>query len=141
MAAFETAIEVGLKAIRRAAGVSVTITRGASTITVSDAVQGQSGKAVVDENAESVVEACDWLISVAAYTLGTPAIGDIITRKIGSTTYTWTVESPGMGVACFDWSDTKRTTYRVHSRKDGAAAFEMVTPNGFDISGQEMRYA
>lgn len=140
MAAFESAITAGLKMIRRTAGVAVTVTRGATTITISDAVQGQSQKQIIDENAESVVEAVDWLISVAAYTLGSPQIGDIITRKINGTAYTWTVESPGMGVSCFDWSDTQRTTYRIRTRKDGASAFELVTPNGFDLSGAEMRY-
>jgi len=141
VAAFESAIAAGLKMIRRTAGVAVTVTRGATTITISDAVQGQSQKQIIDENAESVVEAVDWLISVAAYTFGQPQIGDIITRNINGTAYTWTVESPGMGVSCFDWSDTQRTTYRIRTRKDGAAAFELVTPNGFDLSGLEMRYA
>jgi len=88
-----------------------------------------------------VVEACDWLMSVASYTLGTPAVGDIISRTVNGVSYTWTVECPAMGIPPFDWSDTARTTYRIHARKDGAAAFEVITPNGFDVSGNEMRYA
>jgi hypothetical protein len=141
VSAFESAIGAGLKMIRRTAGVSVTVTRGATTITVSDAVQGQSQKQIIDETAETVVEGCDWLISVASYTLGQPAVGDIISRKVNGITYYWTVESPVIGISHFDWSDTARTTYRIRARKDGAAAFEIVQPNGFDLSGSEMRYA
>ena len=139
--ALESAIGAGLKMIRRTAGVSVTVTRGASVVTIADAVQGQSQKVVVDETSETVVEACDWLVSVASYTLGTPAVGDIISRTVNGVSYTWTVECPAMGIPPFDWSDTSRTTYRIHARKDGAAAFEVITPNGFDVSGNEMRYA
>ena len=80
--ALESAIGAGLKMIRRTAGVSVTVTRGASVVTIADAVQGQSQKVVIDETSETVVEACDWLVSVASYTLGTPAVGDIISRIV-----------------------------------------------------------
>ena len=139
--ALESAITAGLKMIRRTAGVTVTVTRGGSSITIADAVQGQSQKVIIDENAETVVEACDWLMSVAGYTLGAPAVGDIISRTVGGVSYTWTVECPTMGVPAFDWSDTARTTYRIHARKDGGSAFEVVTPNGFDLAGNEMRYA
>jgi hypothetical protein len=139
--ALETAIAAGLKMIRRNSGVAVTVTRGGTTIRIPDAVQGQSQKQVIDEAAETVVEACDWLISVAGYTLGQPAIGDIISRSVNGVAYTWTVECPAMGISHFDWSDTARTQYRIRTRKDGADAFEVIKPNGFDLAGSEMRYA
>lgn len=137
--AFERALTAGLALSRTVAGVSVTVTRGATSINLT-AVQGQTQKLVIDETSEATVDAVDWLIPVAAYTLGNPAIGDIITRKINGTTYTYTVESLQMGQQPWDWSDTGKTQYRIRSRKDGGSAFEVVQPNGFDISGNEMRY-
>jgi len=137
--ALERAIAAGLALSRGVAGDSITITRGASTITAT-AVQGQTQKLVIDENSESTVDAVDWLIPVTAYTLGVPAIGDIITRNLNGTTYTYTVEALQFGQQAWDWSDTGKTQYRVRTRKDGGAAFDVVTPNGFDVSGNEMRY-
>ena len=89
---------------------------------------------------ETVVELVDWLIDAAALTIGIPAIGDIISRDIDGTTYAYTVEQLEMGLSHWDWSDTGRTQYRIRTRKDGAAAFVVSTPNGFDISGNEIRY-
>lgn len=137
--AFERALTAGLALSRTVAGVSVTVTRGATSINLT-AVQGQTQKLVIDETSEATVDAVDWLIPVAAYTLGSPAAGDIITRKINGTTYTYTVESLQMGQQPWDWSDTGKTQYRIRSRKDGGSAFDVVQPNGFDISGNEMRY-
>lgn len=138
--AFERAITAGLNSSRLMAGSPVTITRGATTITVSRAVQGQTSKISLSDESEATVDAADWFIAASDYTLGTPTIGDLIVRIIDGTTYTYTVESPAIGMQCWDWSDTAKTQYRIHSRKDGASAFDVSTPNGFDISGVEMRY-
>lgn len=137
--ALERAITAGLALSRGVAGDTVTITRGASTITAV-AVQGQTQKITIDDVSAATVDAVDWLISVAAYTHGTPAIGDIITRNLNGTNYVYTVESLQFGQQPWDWTDTGKTQYRIRSRKDGAAAFDIVTPNGFDVSGNEMRY-
>jgi len=45
-----------------------------------------------------------------------------------------------MGLSHWDWSDTGRTQYRIRTRADGATAYTVVKPNGFDLSGTEMRY-
>ena len=140
MSAFERALSAGLNASRRVAGTEVLVTRGASTITVSFAIQGQTSKVPIGADTESTVDAADWFISAAAYTFGVPAVGDIITRVIDGTTYTYTVETPDFGMQCWDWSDTAKTQYRIHSRKDGASAFDISKPNGFDLSGTEWRY-
>ena len=135
----ERALSAGLSLARVAAGSPVTITRGASTIAAT-AVQGQSQKVTIGEDTETTVDAVDWLIAAAAYTHGTPAIGDIIARQVGATTYTYTVESLLVGQSCWDWSDTGKTQYRIHTRKDGAAAFDFVLLNEFDLQGNEVRY-
>lgn len=136
----ERALQAGLGLARSVAGVSITITRNATTITVSNAIQGVTEKAPLGEEGEITVDAADWLIPAAAYTLGTPADGDIIVRNVNGTAYTYTVETPQYGTQCWDWSDTGKTQYRVHSRKDGGTAFDVSRPNGFDLSGTELRY-
>ena len=82
----------------------------------------------------------DWLIPVASYTLGVPEIGDTITRTVNGVAYTYTVESMDYGQSPWDWSDTAKTQYRIKTRKDGSSAFGVTEPNGFDVSGGEMRY-
>jgi hypothetical protein len=59
---------------------------------------------------------------------------------IDGTTHTYTVENMDMGLSHWDWSDTGRTQYRIRTRADGATAYTVVKPNGFDLSGTEMRY-
>ena len=139
--AFESALQAGMAAQRLLAGDAVTVSRGATTITVSDAIQTSTRFEVLDGSGlAAVVEAVEWLIDVNAYTLGEPAIGDLIARVIDGTTYTYTVEHPGQGINVFEYSDTSRTQYRIRSREDGATAYTVTKPNGFDISGTEIRY-
>jgi len=140
--AFESAIQAGMAAARLVAGASVTYSRDSTTITIADAVQGETRKGIIDVGgAEQIVEMCDWLIEVSALaTLNdTPNPEDTISRVIDGTTYTWTVEHRELGQSHWDWSDTSRTQYRIRTRKDGAAAYEVSTPTGFDISGNELR--
>jgi len=89
--------------------------------------------------AEQVVEISDWLIRVSDLAGLTPASGDIIVRVIDGTTYTWSVETRELGETEWDWSDTARTTYRIRARKDGASAYEVSEPTGFDLAGNELR--
>ena len=140
MSLFESAITAGLQISRQAAGVPVTVTRGGTTITVAQAIQGETQKVPLADNSEITVDAADWLIPVAAYTLGQPQNGDIITRRIDGTAYTYTVETPDYGQQAWDWSDTAKTTYRIRTRKDGGSAYDVSKPNGFDLAGSEMRY-
>ncbi len=90
---------------------------------------------------EQIVEMCDWLIPVSALSAlnDTPDPADTIARVIDGKTYTWTVEHRELGQSHWDWSDTSRTQYRIRTRKDGAAAYEVSNPTGFDISGNEIR--
>jgi hypothetical protein len=137
---FETAISAGLTALRGIAGSPVTYTQGATTLTISNAVQGATMKLPIDVGgAEQVVEISDWLIRVSDLAGLTPASGDIIVRVIDGTTYTWSVETRELGETEWDWSDTARTTYRIRARKDGASAYEVSEPTGFDLAGNELR--
>ena len=141
MNAFDTAIQAGMATARQIAGSSVTYTRGATVITISDAVQGETRKGVIDVGgSEQVVEMCDWLIEVNA--LGsladTPDPADVIARVIDGTTYTWTVEHREIGETHWDWSDNTRTQYRIRTRKDGTGAYEVSKPTGFDLAGNEL---
>jgi len=139
----EKAVQISLKAVRRVAGAPVTYSRDATTLTISQAVQGRTSKVNIDiGGAEQVVEAADWLIKVTDLsTLAPPEAGDIIVRTVEGVTYTWTVETLEMGEVEWDWSDTARTAYRIHTRKDGASAYEVSEPTGFDLSGAELKPA
>jgi hypothetical protein len=137
---FETALQAAMTGIRTITGSPVTYTQGATTLTITNAVQGSTMKGTIDVGgAEQIVEMADWLIEVIDMAGLTPASGDIIVRVIDGTTYTWSVEARDMGETEWDWSDTSRTTYRIRSRKDGAAAYEVSEPTGFDLAGNELR--
>lgn len=142
LSAHERALKVGMEASRHIAGVSVTYARsGSSDVTIKRAIQGELRYGTIgNAGAESVVELVDWLIDATALTLGDPAIGDTIARVIDGTTHTYTVENMDMGLSHWDWSDTGRTQYRIRTRVDGASAYTVVKPNGFDLSGTEIRY-
>jgi len=137
----ETAVQAGLDAVRKVHGASVTYSRGETDLTVAQAVQGRTGKITIDVGgAEQVVEAADWLIKVSDLSpLAPPQPGDTITRVVEGETYIWTVEILDLSEAAWDWSDTSRTTYRIRSRKDGAAAYEVSVPTGFDLAGNELK--
>lgn len=141
LSAHERALKVGMRASRHIAGASVTYTRASTSITISKAIQGELRYGTIgNAGAEVVVELVDWLIDATALTLGDPAIGDTIARVIDGTTHTYTVENMDMGLSHWDWSDTGRTQYRIRTRADGATAYTVVKPNGFDLSGTEIRY-
>ena len=137
--ALESAISAGLAAVRSMHGAAVTYARGASTLTLDYAVQGESAFDTIspDSGAETVIEPVDWLIEASKLTLGEPSVGDLITRRIGTTDYVYSVESPGPGQLHFEISDTGRTTYRIHTRLDGSG--RTTTTNDIDLAGNEVR--
>lgn len=139
----ELALKAGLAVSRRFAGVSVTYTRGATTVTVNKAIQADIEYATLSQDgSESVVEVIPWLIDVASLVgLFPPQQGDTIVRTIDDTDHTYTVENLSIGQSHWDYSDTGRTQVRIRTRLDGAAAYEITKPSGFDLSGNEMRYA
>ena len=138
---FELALQAGMSAARCLAGDSVTYSRGASTATVSNAVQTKTEFEVLDgSGVAAVVEAVEWLVAVADLPFGEPQVGDTITRVVGGTSHTYTVEHPGQGVSHFEYTDTGRTQFRIRTREDGLTAFTVTKPNGFDLSGNEIRY-
>ena len=67
---FELALQAGMSAARRLAGDSVTYSRGASTATVSNAVQTQTEFEVLDGSNNAAVETVEWLIAIKDLPLG-----------------------------------------------------------------------
>ena len=137
----EKAVQASLTAVRRIHGAPVTYSRGATTLTISRAVQGRTGKVTIEVGgAEQVVEVADWIIKVTDLaSLYPPENGDVIVRTVEGATYTWTMEPMSIGETSWDWSDTSRTTVRIRSRKDGADAYEVSNPTGFDLAGNELK--
>ena len=141
---FERALAQSIGHMRNSFGVPVTYTRGATTLTIQNALQGATSKKSIESDnnyEETVVETQEWLIALEDLaSLAPPAVGDLIVRNIEGTTYTFTVETLELGEVAWDWSDNGKTQYRIMARKDGASAYEVSEPNSFDISGNEMRY-
>lgn len=138
----ERAVRTGLNTARRYGGVPVTYSRGATTLTVNNALQSTTVKANIEVGGEEqVVETQLWLIAVNDLaSLGTPEVGDIIARNIQGTVYSFTVETLDFGDVAWDWTDTGKTQFAINTRKDGASAYEVSEPNGFDLQGNELRY-
>lgn len=139
---FERALSTGLRVTRNAVGVPVTYLRGATSLTISNAVQGYTSKQSIDVGGtEQVVETIEWNIGVNELSaLGPPESGDIITRVVQGVSHVFSVECLSLGETAWDWSDPGRTQYKISSRKDGASAFEVSEPTGFDLAGGELRY-
>tara|TARA_B100000519_G_C14187336_1_gene411405 strand:+ start:420 stop:857 length:438 start_codon:yes stop_codon:yes gene_type:complete len=139
----ENAVKAGMNAVRRIHGAPITYSRDSTTLTVSRAIQGRTFKTTIDVGEkEQVVEAADFIIKVIDLgNLAPPQKGDIIVRTVEGQTYTWTVETLSIGESPWDWSDTARTFYRIRTRKDGADAYEVSEPSGFDLAGDELKHA
>lgn len=135
-------VDVVLEHTRNMNASSITYTRGATTLTISKASQGQSVKRSIDVGGEEqVVETQEWMVGVSDLaSLAPPQSGDLIARTINGTTHTFTVECLDMGESPWDFTDNGRTEYRIQTRKDGASAFEVSEPTGFDLQGNELRY-
>jgi len=138
----EKQIESLLRVHRRNFGTEVVYSRGATDLTISSAIQGSTKKANIDVgDEEQVVETIEWLIGVEDLSpVGPPQFGDTITRIIEGTSYVFKVTALYMGESPWDWSDRARSQYRINTRKDGANAFEVSEPTGFDLEGNELTY-
>jgi len=135
----ERALKVGLRAASRVMGVSVTYTRGATTLTIADAIPiDQEFGGLANSGTEAVVDVIDWMIEASLLTTGIPAVGDVITRVIDGTSYAYSVECPSPGVLHYEISETHRGYYLIHTREDGT--YQDVEYNDFDLAGDEMRY-
>ena len=101
----------------RAAGVTVTYARGASSLTVSAIV----GRTVFSSNALDGPRIefgdRDYLIQATDLTIGEPAIGDRITEIIDGVTRVFEVLTPGTGEPAWRWSDPAHTVYRIHCKR------------------------
>lgn len=100
--------------------VTVTYARGATTLTITDALVGRSILSSNQQGAARVVRTeRDYLIPAASMgALGTPAEGDRITETINGTATTFKVLTPPTGEPAVRFSDeATRTTYRVHTKR------------------------
>jgi len=126
VSAFDTAIAGGLAAIRTAAGVTVTYSRGADSVAVT-AVVGRSFHEQADDYGTTVqVQTRDFLIKATDLILAsariTPARGDRIVETRGTTEYTHEVIGPGAPDQHYRPSDTAGDTLRIHTNLIGEAA-------------------
>lgn len=137
---FERAIKTGLKVTRQTQGVPITYRRNSTNVRIDRALQGRTDKQVIDVGGEEqVIQIQDWYIAVEDLSsLGTPQRGDLIIRKIDGVTYTFSVECRLLGETEWDWSDTAKSQYVIHTRKDGSSSFEVSQPTGYDLSGNEL---
>jgi hypothetical protein len=137
---FENAVKVGLQVTREVFGIPITYTRGSTTLTISNALQGYTSKQSIEVGqAEQVVEVQNWYIAVSDLAgLAPPRRGDLITRYIGKTPHIFSVETTDLGETEWDWVDTGKTQYTIKTRRDGAGAYEVSEPTGFDLAGDEI---
>ena len=100
-------------------GVTVTYTRGATSVAVTDAVPGNSFAAAVQPQqvpARVEVQDRDYLIPAAAIAaLGEPAVGDRIAEP-GVGTFEVVRRA---GEPAWRWSDAERTLYRIRTKPVG----------------------
>ncbi|MFO0806038.1 MAG: hypothetical protein U0791_23275 [Gemmataceae bacterium] len=106
-----------------AAGVTITYTRGATTIPITAA----SGDATVGrEQSTSEREGGprkewfdrDYLIRVSALSaLGEPQEGDLITETINGVERSYKIMRPSNGERAWRFSDTEDHCYRVHTKR------------------------
>jgi hypothetical protein len=135
----ELAIKAGLRASRAVAGVSVMVTQDGTSFTVTNAIRADAKFETLNESGqEAIIDFVDWLIDINDWApTAMPAVGATIVSVIDGTSTTYSVESPGVGVLHWEWSDAGRSQIRVHSRKD--SDYTVSIPNDFDISGNEIR--
>ena len=123
MSIFETALAVGLKAGLKMSRVSLTYT------SISDSenpipLKGTQGKKLfkIQKPGEPVVyvESVDFLILVADLviddTLTTPQRGDEISRVQDGEKFTYKVLPMGKELPFFQYSDTGKTVFRIHTK-------------------------
>jgi len=125
--AYQAAITAALTSVRKLAGVDVTYTTTAGSVTLAGAAIRGSTEWDLETDAGLAErwESTDWLLPVAQLLIAsaavTPARGDTIAQTIGATVYTYTVSAP-TGLPVFSFLDRgTRTRYRVHTKLTGTA--------------------
>ena len=122
MSNFSTAISTALKAATRLAGLTITYTTSAGSVTLTGgALQGATDfEVVIDGGLAERFTSADWLVSVADLVISgaavTPARGDTISTTRNGATETYTVAAPE-GEPVFAYLDRERTRYRIHSKQ------------------------
>lgn len=103
--------------VQAAAGVSVTYTRGATSIALT-AVVGRVAYRVDAEGGRRVeLGDRDYLITAADLTFGTPRVGDRVTETIDGAAVVFELQDTDTGEPCWRWSDPQRTEYRCHVKR------------------------
>ena len=135
---FERTVKLGLQLTRNVTGASVIYQRGATSLTISNAIQGYSSKQPIEVGgAEQVVEVQHWHIAVIDLAgLAPPQRGDLIIRYIDRVPHIFSVETLNLGEVEWDWADNAKSTYDITTRRDGA--YDISEPTGFDLSGNEI---
>lgn len=115
MSRIDRATAKGLAAIKRVAGVPLTLTRGGVSVEVTG-IRGSTPAEVESSESQRLrVFRSDYLIDAADYDFGAgpvePAIGDGITDD----GHTFEVASLGSGEPPWRWHDRGHTRYRVHT--------------------------
>jgi hypothetical protein len=103
---------------QKAAGETVTYTRGAESITLAAAVVGRTVFASNEEGAARISFGDrDYLIGVADLTFGAPRIGDRVTQTIDGADVVFEIKDLDTGEPPWRFSDPDRTTWRVHVKR------------------------
>ena len=103
--------------LKTAAGVSITYTRGTSSLTLT-AWPGNTLFKVSDDSGLRVFWGeRDYLIAAADLTLGEPAENDRIAETIDGTAMVFEVLPPAPNEPAWRWSDPSRKIYRVHVKR------------------------
>lgn len=104
------------------AGVSLTYTRGATTLTLAasdgDASIGREDSAS-DRDGGTRIESSGrvYFVRVSALTLGEPAEGDLIQETVNGVARRYKVMRPETGDRAWRFWDAEQTVYRIHTRR------------------------
>jgi hypothetical protein len=99
--------------LEAAAGVTVTYTRLAASITLTAVVGRTVFSSNQIEGARVEFGDRDFLIDAAALTFGEPQLGDRITEA----GRVFEIVTPGTGEPAWRWSDPQHTAYRIHTKR------------------------
>ena len=103
--------------VAAAAGVSISYTRGATTLSLTAIVGRTVFRSNNDQGAVIQFGDRDYLIEATALTFGEPALGDRIAEVIDGATSTFEVITPDTGEPAWRWSDPSHTRWRIHVKQ------------------------
>jgi hypothetical protein len=110
---------------KAAAGVSVTITRGAETITVTAIPGATVYDSLVNGGPRTEISTRDYLVAVEDYVFGgaatTPAIGDRFAETVNGAVLVTECQNPKNGEQAWRYSSQWRALYRIHCHKAKAS--------------------